>query len=118
MPRVTLQTPDDVSAEMDHLDLTVEGPEGSVSRRLWYPDVSVTVEDGEVVIESDAEDAKTRSTVGTFESHVRNMFHGVTEGWEYEMEVPPASSRSAGRTTSSIRSRARPASSAAFSESS
>jgi large subunit ribosomal protein L6 len=87
MPRTTLQIPAEVSAEMDHLDLTVEGPEGSVTRRLWYPDVSVSVEDGEVVIESDVEDAKTNSTVGTFESHVRNMFHGVTEGWEYEMEV-------------------------------
>jgi len=87
MPRVTLQTPEEVSAEMDHLELTVEGPEGSVTRRLWYPDVSVSVTDGEVVIESEADDAKTMSTLGTFESHVRNMFHGVTEGWEYGMEV-------------------------------
>ncbi|PSP51844.1 50S ribosomal protein L6 [Halobacteriales archaeon QH_3_68_24] len=66
MPQTTLQIPDDISAEMDHLDLTVEGPEGSVSRRLWYPDVSVSVDDGEIVIESD---------------------DGVTEGWEYELEV-------------------------------
>ncbi|MFC7134224.1 MULTISPECIES: 50S ribosomal protein L6 [Salinibaculum] len=87
MPRTALQTPDEVSVEVDHLDLTVEGPNGSVTRRLWYPDVSVTVDDDEVVITSDAEDAKTKSTMGTFESHVRNMFHGVTEGWEYEMEV-------------------------------
>ncbi len=87
MPRVTLQTPEAVSAEMDHLELSVEGPEGSVARRLWYPDVSVTVDDDEVVIESEADDAKTMSTLGTFESHVQNMFHGVTEGWEYEMEV-------------------------------
>ncbi|MEF8785630.1 MAG: 50S ribosomal protein L6 [Haloarculaceae archaeon] len=87
MTRTALEIPDDVSAEVDHLDLTVEGPNGSVTRRLWYPDISVTVEDGEVVITSDAEDAKTNSTLGTFESHVRNMFHGVTEGWEYEMEV-------------------------------
>jgi len=72
---------------MDHLDLTIEGSNGSVTRRLWYPDISVTVDDGEIVIESDAEDAKTKSTMGTFESHIRNMFHGVTEGWEYEMEV-------------------------------
>ena len=72
---------------MDHLDLTVEGPNGSVTRRLWYPDVSVHVEDGEVVIATEADDAKTASTVGTFESHVENMFYGVTEGWEYEMEV-------------------------------
>jgi large subunit ribosomal protein L6 len=87
MTRTALEIPDDVSAEVDHLDLTVEGPNGSVTRRLWYPDISVTVEDGEVLITSDTEDAKTNSTLGTFESHVRNMFHGVTEGWEYEMEV-------------------------------
>ncbi|WP_135664109.1 50S ribosomal protein L6 [Halorhabdus rudnickae] len=87
MPRTELQLPEDVSAEMDHLELTVEGPEGSVTRRLWYPDVSVEVADETVVIESAEDDAKTMSTIGTFESHVQNMFHGVTEGWEYEMEV-------------------------------
>ncbi|MFB6182959.1 MAG: 50S ribosomal protein L6 [Haloarculaceae archaeon] len=87
MPRVAIEIPDDVSAEVDHLELTVDGPNGTVTRRLWYPDVSVEVADGAVVVESDAEDAKTASTVGTFESHVRNMLHGVTDGWEYEMEV-------------------------------
>ena len=87
MPRIELEIPDDVSAEVDHLELTVEGPNGSVTRRLWYPDVSVETEDGRVAIESDAQDAKTMSTLGTFESHVENMVHGVTEGWEYEMEI-------------------------------
>jgi large subunit ribosomal protein L6 len=87
MPETRLQIPEEVSAAVDHLELTVEGPNGSVRRRLWYPDVSVTVEDGAVVIASDADDAETVSTIGTFESHVENMFHGVTEGWEYEMEV-------------------------------
>jgi len=87
MARIEIEIPDDVTAEVDHLDLTVEGPEGSVTRRLWYPDVDVSVSDDAVVVESDAEDAKTNSTVGTFESHVENMFHGVTEGWEYKLEV-------------------------------
>jgi len=87
MTRVAIHTPEDVSVEVDHLELTVEGPNGSVTRRLWYPDVSVSVDGDDVVIEADAEDAKTNSTVGTFESHVENMIHGVTDGWEYEMEV-------------------------------
>ncbi|WP_324756999.1 50S ribosomal protein L6 [Haloarcula montana] len=87
MTRVALEIPADVTAETDHLDLTVEGPNGSVTRRLWYPDIDVSVDGDEVVIASEEEDAKTNSTVGTFESHVENMFHGVTEGWEYEMEV-------------------------------
>ncbi|QSW99179.1 50S ribosomal protein L6 [Haloterrigena alkaliphila] len=85
--RVELDIPDDVSVEKDHLDVTVDGPEGSVTRRLWYPDVTVEVEGDSVVIESDNEDAKTNATVGTFESHITNAFHGVTEGWEYKMEV-------------------------------
>ena len=83
----TIDIPEDVTAEVDHLDLTVEGPNGSVTRRLWYPDVTVSVEDDTVVVESENEDAKTAATVGTFRSHVSNMVHGVTEGWEYEMEV-------------------------------
>ncbi|MFP4218781.1 MAG: 50S ribosomal protein L6 [Salinarchaeum sp.] len=87
MQRTELEIPADVDAEMDRLDLTVSGPNGTVSRRLWYPDVSVSVEDDTVVIKGEADDAKTTSTVGTFESHVRNMFRGVTEGFEYEMEV-------------------------------
>lgn len=87
MNRVEIEIPDDVSAETDHLELTVEGPNGSVTRRLWYPDVDVSIEDGAVVITSENEDAKTNATVGTFESHVANMIHGVTEGWEYAMEV-------------------------------
>jgi large subunit ribosomal protein L6 len=87
MPEVTVEIPEDADAEVDHLELTVSGPNGSVTRRLWYPDVSVSVEEGAVVLASAEEDAKTLSTLGTFESHVENMFFGVTEGWEYEMEV-------------------------------
>jgi len=87
MTRTIIGLPDDVSATVDHLDLTVDGPDGSVTRRLWYPDVDVSVDGDEVVIASDVENAKTTATVGTFESHVRNMVHGVTEGWQYKMEV-------------------------------
>ena len=85
--RTEIHIPDEVTATIDHLDLTVEGPNGSVTRRLWYPDISVDVEDELVVIETDEDNAKTNSTVGTFESHITNMVHGVTEGWEYSMGV-------------------------------
>ena len=88
MAERTIELPEDVSADLDHLDLTIEGPNGSVTRRLWYPDVSVSAEDDAVVIAyPDDADRQTNATVGTFVSHVDNMIHGVTEGWEYEMEV-------------------------------
>ena len=87
MPRIEIELPEDVSATTDRFDLTVDGPEGSVTRRLWFPDVTVSADADAVVIESEAEDAKTKATMGTFESHVENMIHGVTEVWEYRMQV-------------------------------
>jgi large subunit ribosomal protein L6 len=87
MPRTEIELPEDVTARMDRLDLTVEGPEGSVTRRLWYPDIDVSVTDGRVVLATEAENKETTATLGTFESHVENAVHGVTEGWTYEMEV-------------------------------
>jgi large subunit ribosomal protein L6 len=87
MPRTEIQLPDDVSATVDRFDLTVEGPAGSVTRRLWFPNVSVSAEDDSVAIESDEDDAKTTATLGTFESHVNNMIYGVTDGWTYQLEV-------------------------------
>ncbi len=87
MPRIEIELPEDVSATTDRFDLTVDGSEGSVTRRLWFPDVTVSAETDTVVIESEADDAKTKATMGTFQSHVENMVHGVTDGWEYRMEV-------------------------------
>jgi large subunit ribosomal protein L6 len=87
MPRTEIELPEDVTARTDRFDLTVEGPAGTVTRRLWYPDIDVSAQDGSVVIESEAGDKETTATIGTFESHVRNAVHGVTEGWTYEMEV-------------------------------
>ncbi|MFB6228239.1 MAG: 50S ribosomal protein L6 [Halobacteriales archaeon] len=87
MPRTEIELPEDVTARMDRLDLTVEGPDGSVRRRLWYPDIDVSVADGHVVVATEAEDKETTATMGTFESHIQNAAHGVTEGWSYEMEV-------------------------------
>ena len=41
--REEIDTPDEVTATIDHLELTVEGPNGSVTRRLWYPDGQLEV---------------------------------------------------------------------------
>ena len=85
--RKEIEIPDEVTATKDRFDLTVEGPNGSVTRRLWYPDISVEVDGDAVVVETDETNAKTEATVGTFTSHITNMVYGVTDGFEYGMEV-------------------------------
>lgn len=87
MPRTAIDIPDDVTVTTERFEVIVSGSEGEVTRRLWFPDVSVSVDDDQIVIETDRTDAKATATIGTFESHVRNLIHGVTSGWEYEMEI-------------------------------
>lgn len=87
MIRQELEIPADVAVDTDHLEVTVDGPNGTVTRRLWYPGIEVRVDDDTVVLAAEADDRDTAATVGTFTSHIENMFHGVTEGWEYEMQV-------------------------------
>ncbi|MFP4628854.1 MAG: 50S ribosomal protein L6 [Halobacteriales archaeon] len=87
MPRIELPVPDEVDASVDGTDLRVDGPEGTVERPLWYPGIEVAVVDDAIVIEAAADDRSTNAVLGTFESHVENMLHGVTEGWEYRMKT-------------------------------
>lgn len=82
-----ITVPEDVTVSTDGFDVRVEGPGGTVERRLWYPDVTVRVDDDTIAVESDRTDRKVRATVGTFESHINNAIHGVLEGWEYGMEI-------------------------------
>jgi large subunit ribosomal protein L6 len=79
--------PGGVTIELDGPVLKVKGPKGQLERNVRFPQVSVGIEDGEVVI-STASDRKTvMAMVGTYEAHVRNMCTGVTAGFEYRMKV-------------------------------
>lgn len=85
--RKEIEIPDEVEVEKSLEEFTFSGPNGTVERKFSYPGVTVALEDGAVVIETETERRKPRATLGTFESQVRNAFRGVTEGFEYEMKV-------------------------------
>lgn len=85
--RKEIEIPEEVEVEKSLEEFTFSGPNGTVVEEFSYPGVTVSLEDDAVVIETETERRKPRATVGTFESQVRNAFHGVTDGFEYEMKV-------------------------------
>lgn len=87
MARIEIPLPDDVSASVDEVTVQVDGPNGSVEKRLWYPGISIGVENDHVIIESASDDRAALATLGTFESHLENMIHGAQEDWEYSMKI-------------------------------
>jgi len=85
--RKEIEIPDEVEVEGSLETFTFEGPNGSVERTFSYPGVTVSIEDGVIVIETGTDRRKENAAAGTFESQVENAFEGVTEGFEYEMKV-------------------------------
>jgi len=73
--------------EFDGPVLKVKGPKGQLERNVRFPQVSVGIEDSEVVISTASNRKRVIAMVGTYEAHIRNMCTGVTSGFEYRMKV-------------------------------
>ena len=82
-----VKIPDGVKASLDGMHLRVTGPKGQLSRNVRFPQVIVTCDGNEVVIATESRRKEIMAMVGTLEAHTKNMFRGVTEGYEYRMKV-------------------------------
>jgi len=66
--------------------LTVKGPKGTLTRAL-VSDVTLTVDNGEVVVAPKPGSDKAKALWGTYAAHLRNMIQGVTEGFVKKLEI-------------------------------
>ena len=82
-----IKIPDGVKASLDGMHLRVTGPKGQLSRNVRFPQVTVTCDGKEVVIATESRRKEITAMVGTLEAHTKNMFRGVTDGYEYRMKV-------------------------------
>jgi large subunit ribosomal protein L6 len=82
-----VKIPGGVKASLDGMHLRVTGPKGELSRNVRFPQVTVTCDGNEVVIATESRRKEITAMVGTLEAHTKNMFRGVTEGYEYRMKV-------------------------------
>lgn len=79
--------PEEVSVTVEDATVTVEGPEGTNSRRLYHPQISITTEDDQLVVEADLVRRKVAALVGTYAGHLENMVEGVAEGFTARLKI-------------------------------
>jgi large subunit ribosomal protein L6 len=82
-----IEVPDKVQVAIDGDRVTVKGPKGEVSRKLFDTNVDIVQRGGSVFVVINTNRAKHRALMGTFGAHLRNMMHGVTEGFQCEMKI-------------------------------
>ncbi len=85
----TVAIPDDVAVSIDGRMVTVSGPKGEVSRKLWYPHITIQQIEDAISVDVDAAmiRKKQKAMVGTLASHIKNMIDGVAHGYRYRMKM-------------------------------
>ena len=82
-----IKVPAGTSATLDGAVLTVKGPKGTLTRTL-PAGIAVAIEGAEITVSLKSENASRTDGAqwGLWRALVNNMVHGVSEGWEENLE--------------------------------
>ncbi len=83
---VPIDVPDGVSVTVEGRTVTVEGPKGRLEQE-FRPEISVTVDDGRVVIERKNESKRAKSFHGLYRRLIDNMVNGVSRGFSKTLVI-------------------------------
>lgn len=86
--------PDGVEAKIDGDNVSIKGKKGELSREFKTNVISIKVEDNAIVLGLAEESVFSRSLIGTYASHLKNMIQGVIEGYEKKLIVEGVGFRS------------------------
>jgi large subunit ribosomal protein L6 len=81
-----LSVPEKVEVKVDGV-VFMKGPKGEVSQNLNNPRITITFNDGKIMLESVKATKREKKILYTFATHIKNMFKGVTEGHFYELKI-------------------------------
>lgn len=82
-----LELPEEVSVTFEGMNVTVRGPKGEVTRRLFSKQVEMKAESDKVVFTARKATKREKRLIGTFRAHIRNLARGVTEGHVYRLKI-------------------------------
>jgi len=85
--RSRVKVPDGVNVRLQGRTVIAKGPKGELQRTLPLSRVEVHVEEGNVVVRCALPRRSEKAAVGAFASHVKNLFDGVTKGYEYRLKT-------------------------------
>ena len=81
-----ISIPKGVEITIDGSEVTVKGPKGQLSQR-FNPDMSITQEDGEIVISRPSDQKHHKALHGLTRALLSNMVTGVSEGFTRILDI-------------------------------
>lgn len=82
-----IEIPEGIEVKLDGKLITIKGPKGEISKLFDEPLVSVEVKDGMVKLLPNGSNNRQKMYINTYLAHLKNMFKGVQEGFEYKLKI-------------------------------
>jgi large subunit ribosomal protein L6 len=81
-----IEVPAGVQVEIEDSRVTVGGSKGELTR-LFHPDMTISLEEGQIVVRRPTDNRQHRSLHGLTRALLANMVQGVSEGFRKELEI-------------------------------
>ncbi|MBN2909286.1 50S ribosomal protein L6 [Polycladomyces sp. WAk] len=81
-----IDIPNGVEVTVNGSHVVVKGPKGTLER-TFHPDMTIKVEDNQLVVERPSDERHHRALHGTTRSLLANMVEGVTNGFSKTLEL-------------------------------
>ncbi len=82
-----IEIPEGVTATFENNILIIKGEKGELKRTFSHPKIDVNVKGNNINIQSKNVRKKEKALFGTYVAHMKNMIHGVNQGFEYKMKT-------------------------------
>ncbi|MGM5483877.1 MAG: 50S ribosomal protein L6 [Nanobdellota archaeon] len=82
-----IEVPEGVEVSYNDKIITVKGPKGETSKKLFFPLIDIKIQDSKVTIGKENASKNDKKRIGTLESHIKNLVKGVSEGYTYKLKI-------------------------------
>jgi large subunit ribosomal protein L6 len=81
-----VEIPDSIEVKINKQNISIKGPKGTLSFE-FHQDVTVKVQEKEIKVNATRESKEARAIWGLTRVLIANMIHGVTQGFEKQLEL-------------------------------
>lgn len=82
-----IEIPKDVEARIEGKEIIIKGEKGENKKKLGLKKINFETKNNKIVIRSENASKKEKRLINTFVSHIKNMIHGVSNGFEYKLKI-------------------------------
>jgi large subunit ribosomal protein L6 len=84
--KLPITIPSGVNVDVDDDFITVSGSKGNL-KQFTMPGLKISIDDGQVVVSRENDEAQNRARHGLMRSLIYNMVTGVSQGFEKKLEI-------------------------------